>query len=68
MARSQLATFSDPLAYQAAVRATDVELLVKSKGEFEAELTRVDFSKLWMQRGSDNLPRIVRSTTRPITC
>jgi AraC-like DNA-binding protein len=65
MVRSQVLAFSDPLAYQAAVRAADVEVLVKSRGDFRAELTRIDLDRLWIQRGYDSLPRIVHAANDP---
>jgi AraC-like DNA-binding protein len=63
MARSSVIRFDDPEFYQAAVHPAQVEILVTAKGNFNAELRRVEFSKLWVQRGHDSLPRIANSAT-----
>ena len=63
MVRSEVLTFVDPLAYQAAVRAGPVEVLVTKKGEFHAELTKIDLDRLWLQRASERLPRVQRAIT-----
>ena len=52
-------SFSDPDAFQAAFRGADVEGVVTVPGNFHAELTRVDFQRLWMQRGDESLPRVL---------
>ena len=66
MPQSRLLTFDDPYAYQAAVRAAEVELfLVTDKGKFDAELVQVDLDRLWMQQGYDSLPRLSRAATDP---
>src|SRR5271168_1891378 len=62
MTRCGSVTFADPQAYQAAVRPAQVEILVTTKGVFHAELTRVELSRFWVQRGRENLPRIANST------
>jgi AraC-like DNA-binding protein len=54
--------FADPQAYQAAVRPAQIEVFVTAKGNFHAELTRVELPRLWLQRGHESLPRIIRST------
>jgi len=51
-------TFTDPERYQAAIRASNVELFPIGKGAFRAELTQIDLHRLWMQRGSENIPTI----------
>lgn len=62
MAQSRVFTFTDPDAYQEKVRASHATILSLGRGDFRAELVRVDFDRLWIQSGSDNLPRISRST------
>jgi hypothetical protein len=62
MTLSRVLTFADPYAFQEAVRVANVELIVTDKGDFHGELTQVDLDRLWMQRGFDNLPRIIRSS------
>ena len=58
MVQSNYWKFSDPFSYQKTIRAADVQIVLKAKGEFRAELTRVDFARLWMLRSNENLPRI----------
>ena len=41
------------------LRAGEVELAVTGRGQFAAKLTRIEFHRLWIQRFSDSLPRIV---------
>ena len=65
MPQSRLLTFDDPYAYQAAVRAAEVEVLVTGKGKFDAELVQIDLDHLWMQHGYDSLPRLARSVNDP---
>jgi AraC-like DNA-binding protein len=59
MSSSRSLTFSDPLPYQAALRISDVNILPTAKGGFRAKLMQIDFDKLWMQRGYENLPHVV---------
>ncbi len=61
MARRRRFTFSDPKSYQAAVPAK-WEILVTKKGDFQAKLTQVETPRLWLQRASETLPRVVRSS------
>jgi AraC-like DNA-binding protein len=65
MLNSRVLVFDDPEAYVAAVRATDAEMLLTSRGDFSAELVQVDLGRLLMQRGTDSLPRIVRISNHP---
>ena len=57
--------FTDPFTCQLAIQAADVELLPTTKGNFEAEITQVRMSRLWMQRFHVNLPHVsaVRMTS-----
>ena len=50
--------FTDPHRYQAAIRASNIELFSTAKGGFNAELTQIDLDRLWMSRGSESLPTI----------
>ena len=61
MPLSAVRTFTDPDDYAAAIRATKAEMTVTGRGEFAAKLIRIDLHRLWMQRFSDNLPRIGHS-------
>ena len=61
-------TFTDPIPYQVAIRNAKVELSVTGRGDFHAELTQIDLNRLWMQYGSESLPRVsyaVVSSERP---
>jgi AraC-like DNA-binding protein len=58
-------TFVDPIPYQAAIRAAEVEAFVTEKGDFRAELTKVDLNRLWMQCARESLPRIFHSAVSP---
>jgi AraC-like DNA-binding protein len=58
MPSSAVRTFTDPDDYAAAIRQGTYELTVTQCGDFAAKLTRIDLHRLWMQRFSDNLPRI----------
>jgi hypothetical protein len=58
MPSSAVRTFADPDDYAAAIRQGTYELTVTERGDFTAKLTRIDLHRLWMQRFSDNLPRI----------
>ena len=53
-----VATFTDPCAYQDAVGSAQVEVLITARGDFRAELTRIDLHKLSLQIGRETLPRV----------
>jgi AraC-like DNA-binding protein len=53
--------FNDPQMYQSAIRPAQVEVVVKTKGNFHAELKRIELSKLWIQSARVNLPVIYHS-------
>jgi AraC-like DNA-binding protein len=57
-AASRIATFTDPDLYRQAVRAVDADVVVVGSGDFRGALTKVDFERLWIQRGHETLPRI----------
>jgi AraC-like DNA-binding protein len=61
MPSSVVRRFDDPDEYAAAMRAVRTELTITARGQFAADLTRVDLHDLWMQRFDDNLPRVRRS-------
>ncbi len=65
MPSSAVQTFSDPDDYASSIRATRAELTVTGRGSFAAKLTRIDLHRLWMQRFSDNLPRVAHSASFP---
>ena len=59
MPSSTIGTFTDPDAYHAAIRNAEVEGIVTARGEYRAELSRIDLHRIWMQRAVESLPRIV---------
>ena len=65
MVQSRVLTFTSPDRYRTLVRAAALDLLATSTGDFRAELTQIDLHRLWMQRGSDSLPRTVRTSIDP---
>jgi hypothetical protein len=58
MPSSAVRSFAEPDAYAASIRAGEIELTVSGRGDFNAKLTGIDLHHLWMQRFSENLPRI----------
>ncbi|MBV9250729.1 MAG: helix-turn-helix domain-containing protein [Acetobacteraceae bacterium] len=61
-------SFIDPHQYQATLRAADVEFMIMARGEFWAELTRIDLHRLWMQRGSQALPCVTHAKFHKDRC
>jgi AraC-like DNA-binding protein len=57
-ASSKISTFTDPDAYAQAVRALQAEVVIAGRGNFRGELIKVDFRRLWMQRGHETVPRV----------
>src|SRR5271169_4410812 len=53
--------FTEPKDFAGKNRATKAEMTVMGRGQFNAKLTRIDLHRLWMQRFSDNLPRVAHS-------
>jgi AraC-like DNA-binding protein len=51
------------LAYQDAMRPGGGDVLVTAKGRFRAALTQIDFDRLWMQYGDEELPRVIYTST-----
>ena len=65
MASSTVRTFTDPDAYRVAIRAEHVEGVVTARGNFHAEMTRIDLDQVLMQHAEENLPRVLVISTRP---
>jgi hypothetical protein len=63
MPSSAVRTFSEADEYAAAIRATRAELTVTGRGDFVAKLIRIDLHHLWMQRFSENVPRILSAAS-----
>ena len=59
MPSSAVHTFTDADDYAAAIRAATIEMIVTRRGQFTAKHIRIDFHRLWMQRLSENLPRVL---------
>ena len=60
MSSRTVRTFTDPDQYAASIRGTEARLTVTGRGKFFASLARIELRDLWMQRLSDNLPRITQ--------
>ena len=58
MPDSAVLTFTDDDVYHEAVRNAQVEGVVTARGNFHAELTRIDLHRLWMLRGEESLSRV----------
>jgi len=62
MPSSRVLAFTDPYQYQLGIRGVDrVEVFPTAGGEFRAELIQIDFDRLWIQQGQENLPRIIHA-------
>ncbi len=62
MPSSATRTFTDPDMYFAGIRNLQIDGVITKRGEFRAELTRIDLHRLWMHRIDESLPRIMRIT------
>jgi len=62
MPSSAVHTFTDPAEYAEAIRQGTYELTVTERGDFIADLTRIDLHRVGIQRFSDNLPLISHIT------
>jgi AraC-like DNA-binding protein len=65
MLSSSALTFTDPDDYADAIRGARATLTVTGRGQFRAGIVRIDLNDLWMQRHSEDLPRIVYSAKVP---
>jgi hypothetical protein len=65
MPSSAVRTFTEPDEYAASIRAGEVELTVTGRGAFTGKIIRIDLHRLWMQRLSDNLERVVHAANGP---
>ena len=61
MPSSAVHTFADPDDYAAVFPAASIDLTITGRGQFIANVTRIDLHRLWMLRFSDNLPRVKHS-------
>jgi AraC-like DNA-binding protein len=65
MPTSEIRSASDADEYRAINRRSCVELTITTRGSFTARITRIDLPRLWMQRGSESLPRIRHAEPSP---
>jgi AraC-like DNA-binding protein len=61
MPSSAVRTFTDPDHYAASVHGSRAELTITGTGCFRARLITINLHTVWMQRFSDNLPRVSHS-------
>ena len=61
MPSSAVRTFTDPDDFAASIRTGEVELTLTGRGQFSAKATRIEFHRLWIQRFSDSLPRVLHA-------
>jgi AraC-like DNA-binding protein len=62
---SRVLSFTDPLAFQAAIRTADVELFPTVSGSFHAELTQIGINRLLIHRLRVSLPEINTVLVQP---
>lgn len=65
MAQSSVSTFADPYSLQAAARNGEYDFLVKERGNFSVDLTKIDLNRLWIQQTRINLPFLLRVVPSP---
>ena len=63
MPSSAVLSFSEPDDYVHSLRETTAEVTITGRGHFAAELTRIELHRLWMNRSSATLPRVVHAAT-----
>ena len=61
MPGSAVRTYTDPDAYQAAIRDAQAEGVITGRGKFRAESTTIRLDRLSLQRCEETLPRTVYS-------
>jgi AraC-like DNA-binding protein len=62
MIKSTVQTFDDPEDFQKSIRNAEVRIFVSGRGEYQAELARIDLPKMWMQRLRQSLPTLAHAT------
>lgn len=63
MLSSMVATFNDLDELKNSLRGVDLKALVSKDGSFQAELTKIDLHRLWMQHGRQSLPQVLHFAT-----
>ena len=66
MPSSVIAHYSDPDHYATSIRGCDTTVLVKGRGPFSAELTKIDLDRLWMQQGRTSASVLERCAASPV--
>ena len=64
MPSSATRTFTDPAMYFAGIRNLQIDRVITKRGEFRAELTRIDLHRCGCIASTRCLPRIMRITPR----
>ena len=59
MPDSVVAPFNDSDAFYGAIRNAQVDGVVTARGNFRAELTRIDLHRVWMLRAEESLARVL---------
>ena len=65
MPSSAVRTFTDPDAFQAAIRDAQADGVITGRGKFRAESTTIRLDRLSLQRCEETLPRTVYSAVDP---
>src|SRR5262245_13134152 len=65
MPQGRVFEFDDPYKLQATLRAGTYEVFPLAKGSFHAELTRIDFDHLWMQRCDSSANVLLHTANDP---
>jgi len=65
MPSSAVLRFTDPDDYAETIRNSTVELTAVGRGQFEAEIVSIGLHRMWTQRFSEGLARIVHAANVP---
>lgn len=65
MTTSMTQQYSDPEEYGSSIRGSMMTVLIKDRGPFNAQLTKIDFDQLWLQQGTTSTSVVERSITTP---
>jgi AraC-like DNA-binding protein len=57
---SAILRFADPVACQRAIQGVaGIEIFPTARGQFDTEITKIRFDRLWMQRFHSSLPQVI---------
>ncbi len=65
MVRSAVYSFADDSHFEHVVPAGDLRTFPTARGDFRAELIRIDLDKLWLQSAIESLPRTAHFAIHP---